>query len=95
MSYGPGGRGPISTSWDVVLRFRRPRRRRTVAAAPRPHNAERVHVARVAGKRMIAEHVMADPLGEADPTPKEQRAIDKLADRVIEQMLRDGSLSTD
>jgi uncharacterized protein (DUF305 family) len=46
-------------------------------------------------KRMIAEHVMADPLGEDDPTPKEKRAIDKLADRVIEQMFRDGSLSTD
>jgi hypothetical protein len=45
-------------------------------------------------KRMIAERVMADPLGEADPTPSEQRRIDKLADRVLEQMIREGSIST-
>jgi hypothetical protein len=45
-------------------------------------------------KRMIAEHVMADPLGEDDPTPSEERKIDKLADRVLEEMVRDGSIST-
>jgi hypothetical protein len=46
-------------------------------------------------KRVHAEHIVANPDGAGDLPPSERRAISKLALEVVDEMRRDGLLSTD